>query len=111
MLVSLLAGVGSAVDSWVWLVSRCRRRRGWGVCAGGGDGGAAVPAPPAGGSGLGSGAGVAGGVYGQTQAAVGGLDADSGHSAGQADGVGAAGRAGSGAVRDSARIRRRRSPR
>ena len=71
--------------------------------AGGGDGGAAVPAPPAGGSGLGSGAGVAGGVYGQTQSAVGGLDADSGHSAGQADGVGAAGRAGSGAVRDSAR--------
>ena len=71
--------------------------------AGGGDGGAAVPAPPAGGSGLGSGAGVAGGVYGQTQAAVGGLDADSGQSAGQADGVGAAGRAGSGAVRDSAR--------
>ena len=40
---------------------------------------------------------------GRPRSAVGGLDADSGHSAGQADGVGAAGRAGSGAVRDSAR--------
>jgi SLT domain-containing protein len=71
--------------------------------AGGGGGGGAVPAPPAGGSGVGSGAAVAGGVYEQTQAAVGGLDTDSGQTAGQADGVGAAGRAGSGVVRDSAR--------
>jgi hypothetical protein len=65
--------------------------------------GGSVPAPPAGGSGLGAGVRVAGGVYQQAQSGVAGLDADSGQSAGAADGVGAQGRAGSGAVRDQAR--------
>jgi hypothetical protein len=69
----------------------------------GGDAGGSVPAPPAGGSGLGAGVRVADGVYQQAQSGVAGLDADSAQSAGAADGVGAQGRAGSGAVRDQAR--------
>ena len=62
-----------------------------------------MPAPPAGGSGLGAGAGVAGGVYERSQADVVGLDAESGQAAAAGGAVGARGRAGSGVVRDQAR--------
>jgi Transglycosylase SLT domain len=71
--------------------------------AGGGEGGVSVPAPPAGGGGLTGGAGVAGGVYQQTRSGVAGLAGDCGQSATDAGGVGVQGRAGSGAVVDSAR--------
>ena len=47
-----------------------------------GGGGGSVPAPPDGGSGLGSGVAAAGGVYEQSQAGVSGLDADSGRQPG-----------------------------
>jgi hypothetical protein len=76
---------------------------GGGVFAAGGGEGGSVPAPPAGGGGLTGGAGVAGGVYQQTQSGVAGLDGDSGQSPTDAGGVGAQGRAGSGAVVGQAR--------
>ena len=75
---------------------------GSGVFAAGGGG--LVPAPPAGGSGLGAGAGVAGGVYAGSRAGVTGLDAQSRRATGEGGAVGAQGRAGSGAVRDRARV-------
>jgi SLT domain-containing protein len=53
---------------------------------------------------LGAGAGVAGGVYERARAGVVGLDGESGQSAGEGGAVGARGRAGSGVVRDQARV-------
>ncbi len=69
--------------------------------AGGGDK-PAVPPPP-GGSGLSGGAGAAGGSYGQTRSAIGGVDVDTAAASGDGGAVADAGRASSGAIRDQAR--------
>jgi hypothetical protein len=68
-----------------------------------GGGGASVPGTPAGESGLTAGAGVAGGVYQQTQPVVAGLDAAAGEAAAEAAAIGAQGHLGSGVIRDQAR--------
>ena len=76
-----------------------------------GDGGQAfsagdegsVPGVPGGGSGLATGAGMAGGVYTRAQTTVSGLDAASGEAATEAGAIGAQGFSGSGVIRDQAR--------
>jgi peptidoglycan DL-endopeptidase CwlO len=73
------------------------------VFAAGGGGGGSVPPPPDGGSGLGAGVAAAGGSYEQSQAAVSGLDADSGQTAGAGGAVADQGRAGAAVIRDQAR--------
>ena len=67
------------------------------------DGDNSAPAAPAGGSGLGTGVGVAGGVYEQSRAGVSGLDVESGQVAGVGGGVAGQGQAGAGVIRDQAR--------
>jgi hypothetical protein len=68
-----------------------------------GGGGGSVPGAPAGASGLGTGAAMAGGVYTRSQTMVAGLDAESGEAAAEADVIGAQGFSGSGVIRDQAR--------
>ena len=67
------------------------------------DGENSAPAAPAGGSGLGTGVGAAGGVYEQSRAGVSGLDVESGQLAGVGGGVAGQGQAGAGVIRDQAR--------
>jgi len=65
--------------------------------------GPALPVPPAGGGQLGAGAAAASDDYRQAQAAVSSLSADTGEAVGDANAVGAQGRARSGSIRDIAR--------
>jgi hypothetical protein len=74
-----------------------------GAVVGASSGGAGAPPVPGGASGLGEGAGVAGGVYRQAQSTLTGLDAQTTEAAQEAVAVAGQGRLGSGAVRDQAR--------
>ena len=68
-----------------------------------GDGGVSVPAVPAGGSGVGTGAAAAGGVYQQSQATVLGLDTELRQATAEGGAVVEQGRTGAGLIRDQAR--------
>ena len=70
----------------------------------GAGGGGAVPAAPAGSSGLHTGAGAAGDLYTQAQSVVAALETGSAQTATVADEVGAQGRSTSGVIRDQARM-------